>query len=82
MAPPTSGQSHEVESDFTDPFSTEPFGAADSVPGRGAGAAAQNPSAAEEETPGRTQKTEGSAPSVPLTAHEQWILSQRPPHWG
>lgn len=55
VAPPTSGQSHEVESDFTDPRSSR-FSPDDPA--------------------------EGSEPKPPLTAHEQWILSQRPPHWG
>ena len=89
VAPPTSGQSHEVESDFTDPFRADAFPPEDTK-GRtnsGAGTPAPENSTAGMRKPGEAQPTqtqgaEKSAPQAPLTAHEQWILSQRPPHWG
>lgn len=77
VAPPTSGQPHEVESDYTDPFSAE---APVTLSRRSAAPAQKGPVG--EETSARTQRSEGSESTVPLTAHEQWILSQRPPHWG
>lgn len=70
VAPPTSGQSHEVESAFTDPFlAPEPDDSAGSSgPARRPGATVRRDAAA--------------AAAAPLSAHEAWILSQRPPHWG
>lgn len=77
VAPPTSGQSHAVESDFTDPFSQ------DEVPlGHLAGSSEQAPDPAGRRVPGEPGPSQRPSPEAPLTDHEQWILSQRPPHWG
>ncbi|MGJ9373701.1 hypothetical protein [Nesterenkonia sp. CF4.4] len=90
VAPPTSGQSHEVESDFTDPFRADAFPSEDAKgrPGSGSGAGtsapdpAGAPGKAGADQPVQARDSAESAPPAPLTAHEQWILSQRPPHWG
>lgn len=93
VAPPTSGQSHEVESAFTDPFlAPEPDDSAGSsgstrrpgatAPDSTASDGAESAPAAPGETlHGATVRRDAVA-AAPLSAHEAWILSQRPPHWG
>lgn len=88
VAPPTSGQSHEIESAFTDPFlAPEPEDSAGSSgsarrPGGTAPDSAESAPAAPGETLRGATVRRDAAAAAPLSAHEAWILSQRPPHWG
>ncbi len=79
VAPPTSGQSHEVESNFSDPFRIQDPDA-DSA-GSGAGSARYGSRGGTTAKPTITSAGKSDVQKPALSAHEQWILSQRPPHW-
>lgn len=78
VAPPTSGQSHEVEANFTDPFAVSPD-ASDSEAAPGGAGSVAGPGPRRAASSGEASKAE-KKPA--LSEYEQWILSQRPPHWG
>ncbi|MGJ9425436.1 hypothetical protein ACHABX_06275 [Nesterenkonia halotolerans] len=90
VAPPTSGQSHEVESNFSDPFSSQDSdagsagSASGSTPESALGAsrvASQAGTTGKSVTSAAANAGNSDAQKPALSPHEQWILSQRPPHW-
>lgn len=84
VAPPTSGQSHEVEANFTDPFEVSPDESDSGAASGGVGSASDPGSkrgAGSERGAGSAGPSKAEKKPA-LSEYEQWILSQRPPHWG